>query len=72
MPSTGTALSSASTNLKDGTQALTLGAKTQSGATINNITNTNVSGSTGGKQIASAFSSDAADLFINKSFAVTA
>ena len=67
----GDKISELSTGLADGRVALTLNSGEGSGSIINNY-NTNVSGSTGGKQIASAFSSDAADLFINKSFAVTA
>ena len=71
LKNSGANISSLSSGLADGRVALTLNSGEGSGSITNNY-NTNVAGSTGGKQIASAFSSDAADLFINKSFAVTA
>ena len=60
----GDKISELSSALTDGRVALTLNSGQGSGSTINNITNTNVAGSSGSKQYPSAYSNDAAELFI--------
>ena len=62
----GDKISELSSGLADSRVALTLNNGQGSGSTINNITNTNVASSSGSKQYPSAYSNDAAELFIRQ------